>query len=52
MAHVSKAVFMVVEYIITNELYNFQSLANETQERLIQAYGSNFEAKVNKELGF
>lgn len=52
MAHVSKAVFMVVEYIISNELYNFQSLASETQERLISAYGSNFEAKVNKELGF
>ena len=52
MAHVSKAVFMVVEYIISNELYNFQSLASETQERLISAYGSNCEAKVNKELGF
>lgn len=52
MAHVSKAVFMVVEYIVSNELYNFQSLANETQERLIKAYGSNFEVKVNKALGF
>ena len=52
MAHVSKAVFMVVEYIISNELYNFQSLASETKERLINAYGSNFETKVNKELGF
>ena len=52
MAHISKAVFMVVEYIISNELYNFQSLASETQERLISAYGFNFEAKVNKELGF
>ena len=52
MAHVSKAVFMVVEYIISNELYNFQSLTSETQERLISAYRSNFEAKVNKELGF
>ena len=52
MAHVSKAVFMVVEYIISNELYNFQSLASETKERLINAYGSNFETQVNKELGF
>lgn len=52
MAHVSKAVFMVVEYIISNELYNFQSLTNETQERLIEAYGSNFEVQVNKALGF
>ena len=48
----NQAVVTVVEYIISNELYNFQSLASETKERLINAYGSNFETKVNKELGF
>ena len=52
MAHISKAVFMVVEYIVSNELYNFQSLSMETQERLTTTYGSNFETQVNKELGF
>lgn len=52
MAHVSKAIIMVVEYIVSNELYNFQSLATETQERLKKAYGSNFETQVNKALGF
>ena len=48
----SQAVITVVEYIISNELYNFQSLASETKKRLINAYGSNFETQVNKELGF
>ena len=52
MAHISKAVFMVVEYIVSNELYNFQSLSMETQERLMTAYGSNFKLQVNKALGF
>lgn len=48
----SQAVITVVEYIISNELYNFQSLSMETQERLTTTYGSNFETQVNKELGF
>ena len=48
----SQAVNTVVEYIVSNELYNFQSLASETKERLINAYGSNFETQVNKTLGF
>lgn len=52
MAHINKAVFMVVEYIVSNELYNFQSLSMETQERLTTAYGSNFKLQVNKALGF
>lgn len=52
MAHINKAVFMVVEYIVSNELYNFQSLSMEAQERLTTAYGSNFELQVNKTLGF
>ena len=48
----NQAVITVVEYIISNELYNFQSLSMETQERLTTTYGSNFETQVNKELGF
>ena len=48
----SQAVNTVVEYIISNELYDFQSLSMEAQERLTTAYGSNFETQVNKELGF
>lgn len=48
----SQAIITVVEYIISNELYNFQSLSMETQERLTTTYGSNFETQVNKELGF
>lgn len=48
----NQAVNTVVEYIISNELYNFQSLSIETQERLTTTYGSNFETQVNKELGF
>ena len=48
----SQAVNTVVEYIVSNELYNFQSLSMETQERLTTAYGSNFELQVNKTLGF
>ena len=48
----NRAVVTVVEYIISNELYNFQSLSMETQERLTTTYGSNFETQVNKELGF
>ena len=48
----SQAVITVVEYIISNELYNFQSLSMETQKRLTTTYGSNFETQVNKELGF
>ena len=48
----SQAVITVVEYIISNELYNFQSLSMETQERLTTAYGSNFKLQVNKALGF
>lgn len=52
MAHVNKAVLMVVEYIISNELYDFQSLSMKAQERLTTAYGSNFELQVNKTLGF
>lgn len=47
MAHIDKAVGMVIEYIITNGLYNFQSLAEETQAKLISAYGKGFEKKVN-----
>ena len=48
----NQAVSTVVEYIVSNELYNFQSLSVEAQERLTTAYGSNFELQVNKTLGF
>ena len=44
---VSKAVVMVVNFIQENELYSFQSLAEETQEKLISTYGKAFESKVN-----
>lgn len=50
MANVNLAVGMVVEYIVKGGLYNFKSLAEETQQKLIDAYGSNFEAQVNAQL--
>lgn len=50
MANVSTAVGMVVEYIVTSGLYNFKSLAEETQQALISAYGTGFENLVNKML--
>lgn len=52
MTNVTSAVIMVVEFIVEHELYNFKSLAEETQERLISAYGSSFEQRVNQSLGF
>ena len=48
----SQAVITVVEYIIANELYSFQSLSEETQDKLIGAYGPNFGQQVNINLGF
>ena len=48
----SQAVITVVEYIIANELYNFQSLSEETQSKLISVYGPNFGQQVNLSLGF
>ena len=48
----SQAVITVVEYIIANELYSFQSLSEETQAKLICAYGPNFGQQVNLSLGF
>ncbi len=50
MANLSSAVFMVAEFIIKNELYNFKSLAEETQQKLINAYGKGFEQEVNQRL--
>lgn len=52
MADKAQAIVMVVEFIITHELYNFKSLAEKTQERLIGTYGTGFETEVNKCLGF
>ena len=48
----SQAVITVVEYIIANELYNFQSLSEEAQKRLVSVYGPNFGKQVNISLGF
>ena len=44
---VGQAILMVVNFIEENELYNFQSLAEETQAKLISTYGTAFESAVN-----
>ena len=48
----SQAIATVIKYIITNELYSFQSLSEETQKKLVGAYGPSFGKQVNKGLGF
>ena len=50
MASVNKAIGMVVEYIVYCGLYNFKSLAEETQQKLVSAYGADFEHQVNARL--
>jgi len=50
MAGINTAVGMVVEYIVSAGLYSFKSLAEETQQKLINAYGASFEEKVNAQL--
>ena len=50
MAWISTAVTMVTEYIVALGLYSFKSLTEETQRKLISAYGSDFEQKVNAQL--
>ena len=50
MAGVNTAVKLVVEYIVSTGLYSFKSLAEETQEKLISAYGLEFESQVNAQL--
>ena len=50
MANINTAVIMVVDYIVSAGLYNFKSLAEETQQRLINAYGAGFENQVNARL--
>ena len=50
MANVSTAVGLVVEYIVTNGLYSFKSLTEDTQRELIKAYGTSFEDQVNAQL--
>jgi hypothetical protein len=50
MANVNTAVGIVVDYIVTGGLYNFKSLAEETQQKLINAYGVDFEHRVNAQL--
>ena len=46
----NEAVKLVVEYIIMAGLYNFKSLAEETQHKLIEAYGTSFANCVNAQL--
>lgn len=50
MAHINTAVRLVVKHIIQNGLYSFKSLTEDTQEKLINAYGADFEEKVNANL--
>ena len=50
MANVSTAVGLVVEYIVTTGLYNFKSLSEETQQKLIGAYGEDIENHINAQL--
>lgn len=50
MASINTAVIMVVDYIVSAGLYSFKSLAEETQQKLISAYGANFEHQVNAKL--
>jgi hypothetical protein len=50
MAQKHKAVDMVVDYIIANHLYSFESLSDETQEKLANAYGEDFGNSVNRRL--
>lgn len=51
MADKIRAVAMVVNFIRENELYSFKSLAESTQQRLINAYGTDIETNVNMSLG-
>ena len=50
MANVNTAVGLVVDYILSCGLYSFKSLAEETQQKLIHAYGTDFENRVNAQL--
>lgn len=50
MANINTAVGLVVEYIVSCGLYSFKSLAEETQQKLINAYGVEFENRVNAQL--
>ena len=50
MANFNNAINLVVNYITSNGLYNFQSLTDETQTQLINAYGAEFEQQVNTRL--
>ena len=50
MANINTAVTMVVEYIVSCGLYNFKSLEEETQQKLTNAYGADFEYQVNEKL--
>jgi hypothetical protein len=50
MARPEVAVVMVIDYILSAGLYSFKSLAEETQAKLIEAYGKDFENKVNAQL--
>ena len=49
-ANLNTAVSLVVDFIVSTGLYNFKSLADETQAKLISAYGESFENQVNAQL--
>ena len=51
MADKIKAIGIVVNFIRENELYSFKSLAESTQQKLINTYGTDIEVKVNMSLG-
>lgn len=50
MASFENAVSMVANYIVSNDLYNFQSLSEDSQQKLISAYGKEIESCVNAQL--
>ena len=47
MANINTAVCMIVDYIVANNLYSFNSLTEETQEKLVNIYGESIERQVN-----
>lgn len=49
-ANICKAVDMIVDYINENGLYDFNSLSDETQKKLTEAYGKYIGFHVNNKL--
>jgi hypothetical protein len=50
MLDLNGAVATVTKYILEMGLYSFQSLSDETQERLEKSYGTDFGSKVDAQL--